>query len=79
MEDHGNSAGIAEAAIAAFGRRIQDVEWPPNFKISNIEKFETKMDPRNWLAVYTTVAQAANASKDLMAAYVPIKLGQDAL
>ena len=75
MEDRGNLAGTAEAAIAAFGQRIQDVEWPPNFKTSNIEKFETKMDPWNWLAVYTTAARAANASEDLMMAYVPIELG----
>ena len=37
------------------------------------------MNPRNWLAVYTTAARAANASEDLMTAYISIKLGQEAL
>jgi hypothetical protein len=31
------------------------------------------------LAVYTTTAQAAGATKDVMTAYLPIVLGQDAL
>ena len=29
--------------------------------------------------MYTTAARAANASEDLMTAYIPIKLGQEAL
>ena len=71
--------GRAKAAIVAFSSRINDVDWSPNFKISNVDKFETKMDPRDWIAIYTTAARAANASEDLMTAYVPIKLGHDAL
>jgi hypothetical protein len=31
------------------------------------------------LAVYTTAARAAGATKDVMTAYLPIVLGQDAL
>jgi hypothetical protein len=32
-----------------------------------------------WLAVYTTAARAAGATEDVMTAYLPIVLGQDAL
>jgi hypothetical protein len=28
----------------------------PNFKVSNIDKYEPKQDPGGWLAVYTTAA-----------------------
>jgi hypothetical protein len=52
---------------------------PPNFKVSNIDKYEPKQDPRGWLAVYTTAARAAGATEDVMTAYLPIVLGQDAL
>jgi hypothetical protein len=52
---------------------------PPNFKVSNIDKYEPKQDPGGWLAVYTTAARAAGASEDVMTAYLPIFLGQDAL
>jgi hypothetical protein len=52
---------------------------PPNFKVSNVDKYEPKQDPGGWLAVYTTTARAAGASEDVMIAYLPIVLGQDAL
>jgi hypothetical protein len=51
----------------------------PNFKISNIDKYEPKKDPGGWLAVYTIAARAARATEDIMTAYLPIVLGQDAL
>jgi hypothetical protein len=52
---------------------------PPNFKVSNVDKYEPKQDPGGWLAVYTTAARAAGATEDVMTAYLPIVLGQDAL
>jgi hypothetical protein len=51
----------------------------PNFKVSNVDKNEPKQDPGGWLAIYTTAARAARATKDVMTAYLPIVLGQDAL
>jgi hypothetical protein len=48
----------------------------PNFKVSNVDKYEPKQDSGGWLAIYTT---AAGATKDVMTAYLPIVLGQDAL
>jgi hypothetical protein len=44
----------------------------PNFKVSNVDKYEPKQDPGGWLAVYTTAAQAAGATKDVMTEYMPI-------
>jgi hypothetical protein len=51
----------------------------PNIKVSNIDKYEPKQDPEDWLAVYTTAARATGATKDVMTTYLPIVLGQDAL
>ena len=59
--------------------RLRAIQWPPNFKVSNVNKYEPKQDPGGWLAVYTTAARAAGASEDVMTAYLPIVLGQDAL
>jgi hypothetical protein len=28
----------------------------PNFKVSNVDKYEPKQDPGGWLAIYTTTA-----------------------
>jgi hypothetical protein len=52
---------------------------PPNFKVSNVDKYVPKQDPGGWLAVYTTAAWAAGAMEDVMTSYLPIVLGQDAL
>jgi hypothetical protein len=51
----------------------------PNFKVSNTDKYETKQDPGGCLVVYTTAARAARATEDVMTAYLPMVLGQDAL
>jgi hypothetical protein len=58
---------------------LEPFNGPPNFKVSNVDKYEPKQDPGGWLAVYTTAARAAGASKDVMTAYLPIVLRQDAL
>jgi hypothetical protein len=51
----------------------------PNFKVSNVDKYEPKQDPGGWLVVYTTGARAAGVMEDVMIAYLHIVLGQDAL
>jgi hypothetical protein len=33
------------------------IQWPPNFKVSNVDKYEPKQDPGGWLAIYTTAAR----------------------
>jgi hypothetical protein len=65
--------------VTALTPRLRAIQWPPNFKVSNVDKYEPKQDPGGWLAVYTTAARAAGASEDVMTACLPIVLGQDAL
>jgi hypothetical protein len=65
--------------VSALTPRLRAIQWPPNFKVSNIDKYEPKQDSEGWLAVYTTAARAAGATEDVMTAYLPIVLGQDAL
>jgi hypothetical protein len=52
---------------------------PPNFKVSNVDKYEPKQDPGGWFAVYTIAARAARATEDVMTVYLHIVLGHDAL
>jgi hypothetical protein len=65
--------------VSALTPCLRGIQWPPNFKVSNVDKYEPKQDPGGWLAVYTTAARAARATEDVMTAYLPIVLGQDAL
>jgi hypothetical protein len=61
--------------VLTFTPWMWAVQCPPNFKVSNIDKFEAKLDPRGWLDIYTTVAQATRASEDVMTVYLPIVIG----
>jgi hypothetical protein len=65
--------------VSALTPRLRAIQWPPNFKVSNVDKYEPKQDPGGWLVVYTTAVRAAGATEDVMTAYLPIVLGQDAL
>jgi hypothetical protein len=42
--------------VLALTPRLRAIQWPPNFKVSNVDKYEPKQDPGGWLAVYTTAA-----------------------
>jgi hypothetical protein len=68
-----------ENTCSVLTPRLQAIQWPPNFKVFNVDKYEPKQDPGGWLAVYTTVARATGATEDVMTVYLPIVLGQDAL
>jgi hypothetical protein len=53
------------------------VQWLPNLKVSNVNTYEAKQGPSDWLAVYFMAARATEAMKDVMTAYRPTVLGQD--
>jgi hypothetical protein len=76
---HHNHRQEDTRGVSALTPRLRAIQWPPNFKVSNIDKYEPKQDPEGWLVVYTTAARAAGATEDVMTAYLPIVLGQDAL
>jgi hypothetical protein len=76
---HHNRRHEDTCGVSALTPRLRAIQWPPNFKVSNVDKYEPNQDPRGWLAVYTTAARAAGATEDVMTAYLPIVLGQDAL
>jgi hypothetical protein len=42
---------------------LQAIQWPPNFKVSKVGKYEPKQDPGSWLVVYMTAARAAGQQR----------------
>jgi hypothetical protein len=78
-ERHHHRRQEDNCGVSALTPRLRAIQWPPNFKVSNVDKDEPKQDPGGWLVVYTTAARAAGATEDVMTAYLPIVLGQDAL
>jgi hypothetical protein len=76
---HHNHRQEDTCGVSALTPHLRAIQWPPNFKVSNVDKYEPKQDPGGWMAVYTTAARAAGATEDVMTAYLPIVLRQDAL
>jgi hypothetical protein len=65
--------------VSALTPCLKAIQWPPNFKVSNVDKYEPKQDPGGWLAVYTTAARAAGATEDVITMYLPIVYEKDTL
>jgi hypothetical protein len=78
-DQHHNRRQEDTCGVSALTPCLKAIQWPPNFEVSNVDKYEPKQDPGGWLAIYTTAARAAGATEDVMTAYLPIVLGQDAL
>jgi hypothetical protein len=78
-ERHHHRRQEDSCGVSALTPRLRAIQCPPNFKVSNVDKYEPKQDPGSWLAVYTTASRAAGATEDVMTAYLPIVLGQDTL
>jgi hypothetical protein len=79
QDRHHNRRQEDTCGVSALTPRLRAIQWPPNFKVSNIDNYEPKQDPGGWLAVYTTAARAAGAIEDVMIVYLLIVLGKDAL
>jgi hypothetical protein len=45
--------------------RLRPFQRPPNFKVSNVDKYEPKQDSGGWLDVYTTATWATGAIEDV--------------
>jgi hypothetical protein len=53
---HHNRQQEDTCGVSALTPRLRAIRWPPNFKVSNVDKYELKQNPGGWLAVYTTAA-----------------------
>lgn len=60
--------------LSALSPWFQAIQWLPNFKVSDIDKYEPKQDPGGWLVVYMTAALAIETIEDVMIVYLPIIL-----
>jgi hypothetical protein len=76
---HHNRRQEDMCGVSALTPCLRAIQWPTNFKVSNVDKYKPKQDPKAWLAVYTTAARATGATEDVMTTYLPIVLGKDAL
>jgi hypothetical protein len=55
-ERHHHRRQEDSCGVSALTPHLRAIQWPPNFKVSNVDKYEPKQDPGGWLAIYTTAA-----------------------
>ena len=56
--------------------RLQAVRWPAGFKIFEVDTYDDKANPTQWLTLYEISVRAIGGSEDVMANYLPVMLNQ---
>jgi len=58
----------------AFSSIFADAEYPKDFKPANLQKYESKQDPVQWLHLYSTAINVAGGDTGTKVLYFPIVL-----
>jgi hypothetical protein len=71
---HSPMRGQDSGGIRPFSHDLRKVVWPPNFKLSAIDKYDGSTNPVVWLEVYQLAIDATGADSYVMANYLLICL-----
>lgn len=58
----------------AFTNDLCRVNWPAGFKLTGIEKYDSKTDPESWLTVYTLANRIVGGDSKAIVNYLTIAL-----
>lgn len=58
-------------------KRLCQIRWPRSFTLSNIDKYDGKLYPAQWLQIYSTAVKAAGGNTNVIANYLPIMLTKE--
>ena len=61
----------------AFSQNINYAEYPPQFNpanLQNLQKYDGKQDPYQWLRIYSTTIEAAGGTNSTKAIYFSMAL-----
>ena len=59
----------------ALSRAFDNIEYPKDFKPMNIQKYDGKQDPAQWLRLYSTTVSVAGGDTNTKVLYFPMALG----
>ena len=65
-----NNSDRFPAHSSVFG----NVEYPKDFKPTNIQKYDGKQDPAQWLCLYSTAVSVAGGDTNTKVLYFPMAL-----
>ena len=58
----------------ALSRVFDNIEYPKDFKPTNIQKYDGKQDPAQWLRLYSTAVSVAGGDTNTKDLYFPMAL-----
>ena len=58
----------------ALSRVFDNIEYPMDFKLTNIQKYDGKQDPAQWLRLYSTAVSVAGGDTNTKVLYFPMAL-----
>ena len=57
-----------------LSRAFDNIEYPKGFKPTNIQKYDGKQDPAQWLRLYSTAISVAGGDTNTKVLYLPMAL-----
>ena len=58
----------------ALSKAFDNIEYPKDFKPTNIQKYDGKQDPAQWLRLYSTAISVAGGDTNTKVLYLPMAL-----
>jgi hypothetical protein len=63
-------------SLRPFTDRLYAVIWPRNFKLHDLDTYDGKANPEQWITLYKIVVRVAHGDEDVMANYLPVVINQ---
>ena len=59
-----------DGVCEAFVHKLWSIQWPKEFKLGPIQKYDGKINPNDWLQINSIVIRAAGGDNQVMANYL---------
>jgi hypothetical protein len=61
-----------------FTDRLCAIVWAKNFKLHDLDTYDGKANPKQWVTLYKIAIRAAGGDEDVMDNYLPVVINQSA-
>jgi hypothetical protein len=62
--------------LRPFTDRLRAVIWPRNFKLHDLDTYDRKANPKQWIMLYEIAVRVAHGDENVMANYLPVVINQ---
>jgi hypothetical protein len=62
--------------LQPFTDRVRAIVWPRNFELQDLDTYDKKANPKQWITLYEIDVRVAQGDEDVMANYLPMVINQ---